>query len=404
MEKITQIFVIICQFMHESEIIEPLSAAVGYTAGYSEPEVYLSTATAVLYRVRKAGKYFMIKTPKDGTGQALTMLQREYELSLGITHPHIVSVFTYEPVTVVGPGIVMEYVDGRTLAQFLAENPSKAMRERVFVQLLQAVAYMHRCGVVHNDIKLDNVLVTRADNDVRLIDFGLADDDAHYLVRTPGCTPAYASPELLSRETELDARSDIYSLGVVMREIFGNTHLRLATRCMCVQREKRYANVEELLETFENCCRPTKSIIISLFVVLFLSSLLYYGWVNMVDKRQIAERDTMIERIEQDVAAMCDAAFDSLVQVPYYEFAVNDILSFYETADKYQTDNISCVVDAELNSILMAAYMKQLNASQDKLVNMAQSLPSLYKCDLTLPEIVYYDSLVSNRLPYVPYK
>ena len=180
--------------MQESEIMDPVDAVVDYATGYSMPELYLVTSNAVLYRVRKAGKFFIIKTPKDNSGQGLAMLQREYELSLGKTHPNIVTVFTFEQNSVVGPGIVMEYVDGRTLTAFLAENPSPAMRERVFTQLLQAVAYVHRSGVVHNDIKPDNILVTRANNDVRLIDFGLADDDAHYLARTLGCTPAYASP------------------------------------------------------------------------------------------------------------------------------------------------------------------------------------------------------------------
>ena len=81
--------------MHESEIIEPVDVAVDYAAGYSMPEVYLSTTHAVLYRVHKAGKYFIIKTPKEAGGQAIAMLQREYELSLGKSHPHIVNVFTY---------------------------------------------------------------------------------------------------------------------------------------------------------------------------------------------------------------------------------------------------------------------------------------------------------------------
>jgi serine/threonine protein kinase len=108
--------------MHESEIVEPVDVAVDYAAGYSMPELYLATSNAVLYRVRKAGKYFIIKTPKDNSGQGLAMLQREYELSLGKTHPNIVTVFTFEQNTIVGPGIVMEYVDGRTLTAFLAEN------------------------------------------------------------------------------------------------------------------------------------------------------------------------------------------------------------------------------------------------------------------------------------------
>jgi hypothetical protein len=123
----------------------------------------------------------------------------------------------------------------------------------------------------------------------------------------------------------------------------------------------------------------------------------------MVDKRQIAERDTMIERIEQDVAAMCDAAFDSLVQVPYYEFAVNDILSFYETADKYQTDNISCVVDPDISSAVTNRYMLLLNRAQEQLWEKAKQLPSFYKSGLPIPAVIYYDSLVTHRLPYVPY-
>ena len=108
------------------------------------PEVFATTSLAVLYRVRKAGKYFIIKTPKEKTGHTLAMLRREYELSIGRQHPNVVNVFTFEESTVVGPGIVMEYVDGRTLTDFLAENPSQAMRRRVFEQLLQAVAYIHR--------------------------------------------------------------------------------------------------------------------------------------------------------------------------------------------------------------------------------------------------------------------
>ena len=404
MKKITLHFVLVCHFMHESEIIEPLPAVVDYSAGYSTPEVYFDTATAVLYRVRKAGKYFMIKTPKDATGQALAMLQREYEISLRIAHPHIASVFTYEPATVVGPGIVMEYVDGRTLADFLAENPSKAMRERVFVQLLQAVAYMHRCGVVHNDIKPGNILVTRADNDVRLIDFGLADNDAHYLARTMGCTPAYASPELLAREKDIDARSDIYSLGVIMREIFGSSYSRVASRCMCGQRDKRYANVEELLRAFTRPRRSANIITAVLLALLLLIPALYYGHSYLENSRKISRRHSMIAQIETDVRSMYEVISDSLHNAPYYEFALNHILSFYDVMGKYQVANVTSVADPELNALLSSVYMRNLQHYQDTLWAKAGALPSLYKCELPIEAIVYYDSLVSHRLPFVPFK
>ena len=404
MKKITLHFVFVCHFMHESEIIEPLPAVVDYSAGYSTPEVYFDTATAVLYRVRKAGKYFMIKTPKDATGQALAMLQREYEISLRIAHPHIASVFTYEPATVVGPGIVMEYVDGRTLADFLAENPSKAMRERVFVQLLQAVAYMHRCGVVHNDIKPGNILVTRADNDVRLIDFGLADNDAHYLARTMGCTPAYASPELLAREKDIDARSDIYSLGVVMREMFGTSHSRVASRCMCGQRDKRYANVEELMRAFTRPRRSANIITVVLLALLLLIPVLYYGYSLVENRRKISRRDSMIAQIETDVKSMYEVAADSIHTATYYEFALGHILDFYDVMGCYQVANVTSINDPELNALLSSVYMRNLQHYQDSLWTKAGELPSLYKSGLPVEALVYYDSLVSNRLPFVPFK
>ena len=170
-------------FMYESETFRPIGIEVDYASGYTMPELYIQTSVARLYRVRKAGKYFIIKTASEDTGMAVAMLQREYELSIGLVHPGIVNVFTFEPATIVGAGIVMEYVDGRTLQEFLTENPTQAMRARVFEQLLDAVAYMHRNGIVHNDIKPENILITRTGNDVKLIDFGLADDDAHYLAR-----------------------------------------------------------------------------------------------------------------------------------------------------------------------------------------------------------------------------
>lgn len=262
--------------MVDSETFRPVNENIDYASGYRLPEVFVQTSSMILYRVRKAGKYFIIKTPKQCGGQALAMLQREYEMSVGKSHPNIADVFTYEPSTIVGPGIVMEYVDGCTLNEFLAGNPSPALRKRVLMQLLSAVAYIHRCGLVHNDIKPENIMITRADNSVRLIDFGLADNDAFFLARTLGCTPAYASPELLAREDGIDTRSDIYSLGVIIKEMFGKRYSRIASRCLYINKEQRYANADELIQAFERE-RSLKNIlwIAALFVLVLLPAAMY---------------------------------------------------------------------------------------------------------------------------------
>lgn len=400
--------------MHESEIIEPVDIAVDYAAGYSMPEVYLVTAHAVLYRVRKAGKYFIIKTPKESGGQEIAMLQREYELSLGKSHPHIVNVFTYEQSTIVGPGIVMEYVDGRTLTAFLAENPSMAMRCRVFEQLLQAVAYIHRSGVVHNDIKPENILVTRAGNDVRLIDFGLADDDAHYLARTPGCTPAYASPELLSREKDIDVRSDVYSLGVILCRLFPNKYSRIAARCLCAQKEKRYSNAEQLLAAFRHRNRPAM-LFLSVLALIPLLLLLLSGYFTILDnirkitvqqtvvEQKIAVRDSLLAQVEKDVTAIYESVADSISSAPYHEFATNNIISFYEIMAEYNEEKILAVTDPDISSVVADRYRQLLGRAQQQLWEKANHLPSFYKSDLPVAAVIYYDSLFSCRKPFTPY-
>lgn len=413
-------------FMNGSSgMFRPMNESSGINTGYSMPEVLATTSLAVLYRVRKAGKYFIIKTPKDNGGQAYAMLKREYELSIGRQHPNVVNVFTFEESTVVGPGIVMEYVDGRTLTAFLAENPSLAMRRRVFEQLLQAVAYIHRSGIVHNDIKPENILVTRADNDVRLIDFGLADDDAHYLARTLGCTPAYASPELLMQEKDIDARSDIYSLGMVMKELFGGRYSRMAGRCLCAQREKRYANAEQLLTAFRHRNRPLRILAVCLSVSVLLLLVLYNSLLAIENKQEIIrqetvagqkimeqeakemqianERDALLARVEKEVATIYNSYADSISQVPYYEFATNHILSFYEKMAEYNDENISSIADSGLSSVVTDRYMQLLNKTQAALWDKANQLPSFYKSDLPVEAIVYYDSLLSHRRPFVPF-
>ena len=379
------------------------------------PELFATTSLAVLYRVRKAGKYFIIKTPKDTSARSLAMLKREYELSIGRQHPNVVNVFTFEESTVVGPGIVMEYVDGRTLTAFLAENPTPAMRRRVFEQLLQAVAYIHRSGIVHNDIKPENILVTRADNDVRLIDFGLADDDAHYLARTLGCTPTYASPELLMQEKDIDACSDIYSLGMIMHDIFANRHLRIAGHCLCAQKEKRYSNAEELLEAFRHRNRPAV-LLVSVLAVLSLLMLLLTGYFGTVDnarkiaaqqvvaEQKTAVRDSLLAQVEKDVTVIYERVADSVSCAPYFEFANNNILSFYEMMGEYNERNISSIADPDLSSVVTDRYMQLLNKAQSALWEKANMLPSFYKCDLPVAAVLYYDSLFSCRKPFVPYR
>ena len=227
-----------------------------------------------LYLAERAGKRFVLKTAAGAKG--LELLKREYELSIGLSHPALAYVFTWEEASPVGPCLVQEFVDGRPLAAWLAEKPSLKERRRIFGELLAVVVYLHGKGVIHNDLTPENILVARTGNALKLIDLGFADSDA-YAQKALGGTRGYASPELIAGGTvvggavdggsiagsavsgsAIDARSDIYSLGALMRDIFPGRYGRIVRRCMRTDPARRYQSVSALERALARRSLPLK--------------------------------------------------------------------------------------------------------------------------------------------------
>ena len=144
---------------------------------------------------------------------------REAETAAGLSHPSIVPIFSVDE----RDGLVyfvMALVEGESLGQRLRREPRPPLRfvERVLVDVADALAYAHARGVVHRDIKPDNILLD-AQGRPLVTDFGIARAlEADQRLTVTGIavgTPAYMSPEQAVGEREVDGRSDIYSLGVV---------------------------------------------------------------------------------------------------------------------------------------------------------------------------------------------
>ncbi|HEV2085199.1 MAG TPA: serine/threonine-protein kinase, partial [Gemmatimonadales bacterium] len=149
--------------------------------------------------------------------------EREIKLAARLQHPHIL--------TVLDSGesagqlwFTMPYVEGQTLRDRLRREGQISVEEalRITREAAQALGYAHEHGIIHRDVKPENILLT-IDGNILLADFGIARalQDVEALTQTGLVvgTPAYMSPEQATGEHTVNARADVYSLGCVLYEM-----------------------------------------------------------------------------------------------------------------------------------------------------------------------------------------
>ena len=150
-----------------------------------------------------------------------TRFLREAETAAQLSHPNIVPIYSVDEAESL-VFFVMTYVDGDNLAKRLFERgvlPADEVR-RILRDVADALAYAHERGVVHRDIKPDNIIISAETGRPMVTDFGIAravsDGDSRLTATGMAIgTPAYMSPEQAAGERTIDGRSDLYSLGVV---------------------------------------------------------------------------------------------------------------------------------------------------------------------------------------------
>jgi eukaryotic-like serine/threonine-protein kinase len=143
--------------------------------------------------------------------------RREARVAAGLSHPNLIGIFDYAA-EAERPYLVMEYVQGETLAERISRGAQTDCRE-LARELLGALAHIHAAGIVHRDIKPQNILID-ADGRAKLIDFGIAlPADATSLTRTGQFlgTARFIAPEVAHGGPATE-RSDLYSCGIVLRD------------------------------------------------------------------------------------------------------------------------------------------------------------------------------------------
>ena len=208
-----------------------------------------------IYTAKRYGKRYLLKaiSPEYQSLTDIRLLQeKEFSLGISLNHPNIAETYSLEEVPEIGRCIVMEYVDGMTLAQWLNSSPTRAQRERVLAQLLEVMEYIHGLQLVHNDLKSSNILITRNGQNVKLIDFGLSDTD--------------------STSDTNNASTDIQLFASILTLLFPKRYRPIARACQRGQ----YANIAALKQAFHrrHIWRKSLPYIVSLICVVVCSIVL----------------------------------------------------------------------------------------------------------------------------------
>jgi serine/threonine protein kinase len=245
-------------------------------------EVYLAHQLTAFGRP-VAIKIIRLDLVHDITARARFL--REAEVSAYLKHEHILPLYDFGDVD----GrlfLATPYIEGGTLATRLKNRGPLSLTDthKLFVPLVQAVAYIHRRGIIHRDLKPTNILLDSEDGEiyVRLIDFGIASLQGHNAspsLTTAGQemgTVAYMAPERLSGIAA--PSNDIFSLGVILHQML-TTYMPTTTpasppsvvprlpeplaqvvrRCIATNPAERYATAEELLKGFEQAYQQVSS-------------------------------------------------------------------------------------------------------------------------------------------------
>lgn len=216
----------------------------------SDTPVYSSElGFSEIYRRERDGKFRILKALKPeyrGNSRFESLLRKEFEIGYELDHPNICSIIAYVQDEDLGNCIEMEWVDGSTLREIASKGPlNKSLCKKIICETCDALDYIHHKQIIHRDLKPENIIITNNGQNVKIIDFGLSDADDYYIHKDPAGTRVYASPEQLNGQI-LDARSDIYSLGVIISEVAGKWYSHIAARCLRRSPAKRFQSAAQV--------------------------------------------------------------------------------------------------------------------------------------------------------------
>lgn len=257
-------------------------------------------------------------------------LKEEYEITSQLEHKFIRKALGFETIQGLGDCLILEYIDGKSLAEHVRVGTlNEKQIKTVLVDLCDGLNYMHQRGIIHCDLKPENVIVTANDGRAKIIDIGLPETeyktDRELLIKEN----EFIAPELIKGE-EGDPRSDVYSLGKIIEFISERNLLSqfksVATHCTQFSREQRFDNIMEVRSLLTKGISAIKIILLILILgALAVAAYLYIPKIIEKNRAEKAERLAVdfaheMDKIDAETAQLCERyrlrSLDEPVAVP----------------------------------------------------------------------------------------
>lgn len=286
-----------------------------------------------LFTALVRGKKVLLKTLKAehaNDPKCRENLKREYEITSQLENKFIRKALGFENVPGLGDCIVLEFIEGKSLAEHVRVGTlNEKQIKNILIDLCDGLNYMHQRGIIHCDLKPENILITANDLRVKIIDIGQPEmdykTDRELLIKEM----EFIAPEIIKGE-EPDQRSDVYSVGKIIEFIIERDMMRqfshVATHCIQFSREQRFDNMTEVRSVITKGVSAIK--IILLLLVLAALGFAAYVYVPKIIEKTKAEKAERLavdfrhemEKMPAETSALCEkyklVSLDESVAVP----------------------------------------------------------------------------------------
>lgn len=358
------------------------------TNHYSIIETISEGGVFRLFKARYGTKYVILKTTHIQDAMHSEILRREYEMGKTLSHACIVSTLAFEENTPVGPAIVLEYIDGVTLGEYdsrslsLSKCPrntsTSVTKEHLLHDILDGVDYLHHRGILHNDIKPDNILINKLGN-ARIIDFGLSSSYDSIYTGVIGGSEGFTAPEILRGEGYAGASSDIYSLGLIIQLLLGNKYQKIVKKCTMIEPEARYQSIGELKRALFLKRALPWAVCASILVLII-------AFFAILPTAHRIEQTNKEADYKAEATAFLDSAYQTALQrieeLPYHESA-KGAKDFYL---KYYND-----IYLQLPNEKRPAFDEVLSEQIAVLDSLSQGLPTLLNLPVEELDPIYQE-------------